>query len=218
MLSLHSVLPTAGDTKTISSTIGPLTRILRHLSSTQNIESTILLLPTKLSPSHAHKHSQKELRRRAEDSSAEETRLDLPSAFPTLRPEQYDGFASNTSNTTRPLPSVIPACFSSMSACTNTTNACSGHGKCYLAHNNCYKCRCNSTVVRVNDDGTKKTVQWGGGACEKKDVSVPFVLFASFGTVMLALIVGAIGMLYNMGSQPLPSVLAAGVVGPSARK
>lgn len=72
--------------------------------------------------------------------------------------------------------------------------------------------------MRVNDDGSKKTVQWGGGACEKKDISVPFVLFASFGTVMLALVAGAVGMLYSMGSQELPSVLGAGVVGPSARK
>ena len=47
-------------------------------------------------------------------------------------------------------------------------------------------------------------------ACEKKDVSVPFLLFAGFGTAMFAVIAGAIGMMYSMGSQDLPSVLAAG--------
>ena len=60
-------------------------------------------------------------------------------------------------------------------------------------------------------------MQWGGGACEKKDVSVPFLLFAGFGTAMFAVVAGAIGMLYSMGSQDLPSVLAAGVGGVGAR-
>lgn len=73
-------------------------------------------------------------------------------------------------------------------------------------------------MVRVNEDGTQKTVQWAGAACQKKDVSVPFLLFAGFGIVMAALIAGAIGMLYNMGSQELPSVIGAGVAGPKAGK
>jgi hypothetical protein len=47
---------------------------------------------------------------------------------------------------------------------------------------------------------------------------VEFVLFASFGVTMAALIMGVIGMMYSMGSQELPSVLGAGVVGTGARK
>ena len=93
-----------------------------------------------------------------------------------------------------------------------------GHGECHKAYNKCFKCKCTSTVVRVNDDGSKKTVQWGGNACEKKDVSVPFILFATFGVVFTMLIAGAISMLFGMGSEALPSVLSAGVAGPTARK
>ena len=72
--------------------------------------------------------------------------------------------------------------------------------------------------MRVNDDGTKKTTQWGGFACQKKDVSVPFILFATFGVFMAAVIAGGIGLLYNMGAEPLPSVIGAGVAGPKAGK
>ena len=68
-------------------------------------------------------------------------------------------------------------------------------------------------MVREYDDGSKKTVQWGGGACEKKDVSVPFILFASIGVGAATLVAGAIGMLYSMGSAELPKVLSAGVGG-----
>ena len=72
--------------------------------------------------------------------------------------------------------------------------------------------------MRENEDGTQKTVQWGGLACQKKDVSVPFFLFASFGVAMAALVFGAIGMLFSMGSEELPSVIGAGVAGPRAPK
>jgi hypothetical protein len=61
-------------------------------------------------------------------------------------------------------------------------------------------------------------VQWGGTACEKKDVSVEFWLFASFGIAMTGLVAGAIGLLYIMGTEELPSVIGAGVAGPRATK
>lgn len=210
-LAVKSVLPTTAES--IPSTIMSLKRILAHLLATQGVESTIVLLPSTLSapPVKGHEAAH-ELRRRADP---EETPL-------TLTPESHDDpvapLASNgTSNTTHPLPRVIPQCFASMGSCQNTTNHCSGHGDCYEARTNCFKCKCGTTVVRETEDG-KKTVQWGGGACEKKDVSVPFILFASFGIVMAALIAGVIGMMMSMGSEKLPSVLSAGVAGPTARK
>ncbi|KIW97617.1 uncharacterized protein Z519_01201 [Cladophialophora bantiana CBS 173.52] len=212
ILSLHSFLPT--NPSGVKTQLNSLIRILKHFSATDNVESTLLLLPpaNKLKiPKKKKAHSHKQAARAAQES--EEERLDLPSPvseFDTIRP------ANTSSNYT--LPSVIPACFASLSACENTTNSCSGHGSCYKAHSNCYKCRCGSTLVRVNEDGTKKTVKWGGNACQKKDVSVPFVLFASFGVVMAALIAGAIGMLYSMGAEELPSVIGAGVAGPRAPK
>jgi hypothetical protein len=100
----------------------------------------------------------------------------------------------------------------------NITNGCSDHGSCYKAHLNCYKCKCGTTVVREYANGGKKTVQWGGNACQKKDISVPFILFASFGILMTTLVAGGIGMLYGMGAKDLPSVLGAGVSGPRAQK
>jgi hypothetical protein len=205
ILSLHSVLPTSASAGSLSKTLGPLTRILRHLSATQNVESTILILPSKLAKSkssHTHKHHAR--------SNPEETPLDLP--YPTLSPATLAD-SNSTTNTTHPLPSAIPECFTSMDTCVNTTNACSGHGKCYEARNRCFKCKCHATLLRTNDDGSKKTIEWGGGACEKKDVSVPFVLFSFFAIFMLTVVFGAVGMLYSMGSEDLPKVLSAGVGG-----
>ncbi|EXJ78036.1 hypothetical protein A1O3_09196 [Capronia epimyces CBS 606.96] len=212
ILSLYGYLPT--NPSEVKTKLPSLIRILKHLSASENVESTVLLLPSKLSKTsdkHAHQHHA-----RTPETSEEEP-LDLPSATPkdTL---SLDNTASSNASKNFTLPSALPACFTSQSACENTTNLCSGHGSCYQAHANCFKCRCGTTLVRVNEDGTKKTVQWGGAACQKKDISTPFILFAGFGVVMTALIAGAIGMLFNMGSQELPSVIGAGVAGPKAGK
>ncbi|RMZ85231.1 hypothetical protein DV738_g194, partial [Chaetothyriales sp. CBS 135597] len=192
VLTLYSVLPESG--AGVPDSIQSLIRILKHLSATQGLESTLLLLPSKLVAEKAQKRST-------------ETPLDLH-LEPTLSPVEYSspvyGQASNLT-----LPDVVPQCFASKAACTNTTNACSGHGQCYAASASCFKCRCSATVERVYDDGSKKTVQWGGNACEKKDVSVPFIIFASFGLVFTALVVGGIGLLFSIGSEALPSVLSA---------
>ncbi|KIW23527.1 uncharacterized protein PV07_11719 [Cladophialophora immunda] len=218
ILSLHSFLPSnPSDVKT---KLNSLVRILKHFSATDNVESTLLLLPStkrlknpKKKKAHSHKHAA----RSAQES--EEERLDLPSTTPTPSSvSEFDTITPANTSSNFTLPSVIPACFASQSACENTTNSCSGHGSCYKAHSNCFKCRCTSTLVRINEDGTKKTVKWGGNACQKKDISVPFVMFASFGVVMTALVAGAIGMLYSMGAQELPSVIGAGVAGPRTAK
>jgi len=211
ILSLHGFLP--GNPSEVKSKLGPLVRILKHLAATENVESTLLLLPSKLSeptesPKNVHQHQA-----RSAQASEEEEPLDLPSSMPSL-----DTQAASNATKNFTLPSAVPACFSSQESCENTTNFCSGHGSCYKAHAKCYKCRCGSTLARVNEDGTKKTVQWGGAACEKKDISMPFILFATFGVAIAGLIAGSIGMLYNMGSQELPSVLGAGVAGPKAGK
>ncbi|ETN44410.1 uncharacterized protein HMPREF1541_10590 [Cyphellophora europaea CBS 101466] len=210
-LAVQSVLPTSPSS--IPSTIMPLKRILTHLLATQGVESTILLLPSSLSLSKPKSHeAAHELRRRTQP---EETPLALS---PDIKSHSTLLASNNTSNTTQPLPRNIPACFTSLASCSNTTNSCSGHGDCFEARPKCFRCKCGTTVVREDSEGRKKTVQWGGGACEKKDVSVPFVLFASFAVVIAALIAGVIGMMASMGAQKLPSVLSAGVAGPTARK
>lgn len=72
--------------------------------------------------------------------------------------------------------------------------------------------------MRKNSDGTVKTVQWGGPACQKKDVSIPFWLLAGFTVLLVGVVTWAIGLLYSVGSEELPSVIGAGVSGGKAQK
>lgn len=113
---------------------------------------------------------------------------------------------------------LAPVCHSSNSSCAEATNDCSGHGYCYLKHGsgdegstgNCYACRCQQTVVRKSD-GTTQKVQWGGPACEKKDISSPFFLIFGVSVLVIVTVGSAVGMLFGMGQEELPSVIAAGV-------
>lgn len=176
-------------------------------------ESTIVLLPsTATSPRSLPKNVHL-----ARQLSEDEEETLTTSSFPQLSTTQ-----SNSSNSSQPPKlapgTFLPTCFSSLSSCTNATNNCSGRGSCSKKHVGCYACRCSRTIVRYNDDGTTKSVQWGGTACEKKDISVEFWLFAGFGVAMMALVAGGIGLLYSMGAEELPSVIGAGVAGPRATK
>ncbi|KAJ5753845.1 uncharacterized protein N7511_007998 [Penicillium nucicola] len=126
---------------------------------------------------------------------------------------------------TQPLQSTLaPVCYASNSSCAEATNNCSGHGFCYLKFGsgaegttgNCYACQCQQSTIR-NSDGTTKTVQWGGSACQKRDISSPFFLIASVSLLVIVLVGSAIGMLFSMGSQELPSVISAGVGAPKTQ-
>ncbi|OQN99308.1 hypothetical protein B0A48_14284 [Cryoendolithus antarcticus] len=150
---------------------------------------------------------------------------------PLAEPSYHQSLSDNTSdhlqifksnNTqTRPLEGILPACFSSLSACQTTTRNCTGHGSCSLKYTDkdagsglgaCYSCACQASVVTT--DGKKKTTTWGGPACQKRDVSVEFWLIVLF-TVGLIFVVGfAVGTVWEMGSEELPSVIGAGVSGP----
>lgn len=72
--------------------------------------------------------------------------------------------------------------------------------------------------MRKNEDGSVKTVQWGGPACQKKDVSVPFWLLAGFSVLLVSAISWGVGLLYSVGSEELPSVIGAGVAMGKAQK
>ena len=185
---------------------------LASFASSDSQESTIVLLPTTASLSRSLPKQEHVARQAPEEN--EET-LSNPS-FPQLSTMQ-----SNSSNSSEPPKlapgTFLPTCFNSESACANATNNCSGHGSCSKKHSGCYACSCARTIVRYNDDGTTKSVQWGGAACEKKDISVEFWLFASFAIAMTAMVAGTIGMLYSMGAEELPSVIGAGVAGPRAK-
>ena len=171
-------------------------------------ESTIVLLPT---AARSPRPLSKRTHFARQVSEEEEETLSVPSS-PQLSTAQ-----SNSSPPKLAPGTFLPTCFSSESSCTSATNSCSGHGPCLEKYAGCYACRCSRTIVRYNDDGTTKTVQWGGTACEKKDISTEFWLFASFGIAMTALISGTVALLYSMGSEKLPSVIGAGVAGPRAK-
>lgn len=127
---------------------------------------------------------------------------------------------------------VLSICHNSLKACIATTNNCSGHGVPYLKYSKapsnaskasseaaqaCYACNCTITV-RKNKDGTVKTTQWGGPACQKRNVSVPFWLLAGFSIALVATLSWAVGLLFSIGQEDLPSVIGAGVAGPRAQK
>lgn len=140
--------------------------------------------------------------------------------------EFSSGYASSLVNVTA-LPGILPACFTSQSACESVTRNCSGHGRCYKKYTdadaddkspakNCYSCQCSATVTK-NEEGQTLTTNWGGPACQKKDISVQFWLIALFTVGMMFLVGFAIGEVWGMGDEDLPSVIGAGVSGPVKR-
>ena len=126
-----------------------------------------------------------------------------------------------------PLPGILPACFPSLSACESMTRNCSGHGSCskkYTDANaptdsrykNCFACQCSATTKESGSGGVT-TTYWAGPACQKKDVSVQFWLIALFSVAMVGLVSFAVGQVWSMGDEELPSVIGAGVSGPVKR-
>jgi len=135
----------------------------------------------------------------------------------------HDGNNKSNNATTSP-HGILPVCFPSISTCRNATHSCSGHGTCVLKYNNrdgdgetkCFSCACTNST-RTNEDGTKKTTYWGGPACQKEDVSMPFWLLGGMTVLLVSVVMWGIGLLSEMGAQELPSVIGAGVAGPRAK-
>ncbi|KAK5124231.1 hypothetical protein LTR85_001934 [Meristemomyces frigidus] len=126
-----------------------------------------------------------------------------------------------------PLPGILPSCFTSQSQCETQTRNCTGHGSCYKKftdnsakeqsrYKDCYSCGCSASV-QTTSDGKTKTTYWGGPACQKRDVSVQFWLIALFTVGIVFVVMFAVGSVWEMGSQELPSVIGAGVSGPVKR-
>lgn len=135
---------------------------------------------------------------------------------------ETDSLAAISASNTTVLAGILPQCFSSQSACRNMTRNCTGHGSCSLKYTDrdasspggapCWSCSCTADV-RTNPDGTKKTTNWGGPACQKKDVVMPFWLLAGFTVILVFLISWGVGLLLSMGNEELPSVIGSGVSG-----
>ncbi|KAI6827712.1 hypothetical protein KC340_g5427 [Hortaea werneckii] len=174
--------------------------------------------------------SQATLRKRSSsrpiaEAPLEDTSASSDSSFTThdfTAPVPAEEFHSNKKNTTTsPLPGILPQCFASLSACEETTRNCSGHGSCYKKftdnsasdtsrYRDCYVCGCKATVKETSSDGGKTTTHWGGSACQKRDVSVEFWMLALFSIGFVFLISFAVGSVWEMGGEELPSVIGAG--------
>ena len=214
-----------------SATIGNLYlawhKALSNSAQHAAIESTMLVLPSERMPPPLKLASQM-VRRDGEEPlsvplvsiTQSDTDNTLSSATTSDNNEQNASLSSSSSSSPLPpLGTFLPSCFATNQTCNERTNSCSAHGVCYAKTSQCFTCRCGTTIVRQDGDGKNtKTVQWGGSACERKDVSVPFFLLAGFAVTMTALVAGGIGMLYSMGSEQLPSVIGAGVTGPRAHR
>jgi hypothetical protein len=130
-------------------------------------------------------------------------------------------------NSSLPIKTTLKQCFSSEDACNKLTASCSGHGSCFKKFTEkvpnsdeeraeCWSCGCKPTVVE-RGSGQQK-IYWGGSACQKKDVTMQFWLIAGFSIALVSAITWGIGLMYSIGQEQLPSVLGAGVAGPTARK
>ncbi|MCJ1402625.1 hypothetical protein MMC11_005845 [Xylographa trunciseda] len=148
-----------------------------------------------------------------------------PYTSPPAVQDSVPKYVYTTNSTSRPKV-TMPICHSTEALCVTTTQSCSGHGKCYKKNrdgtgeetaNDCWACGCTASVIK-HEDGGIKTTNWGGPACQKKDVSVPFFLLAGFTIFILATLSWGIGLLYSIGEEDLPSVIGAGVTGPRAQK
>jgi hypothetical protein len=114
---------------------------------------------------------------------------------------------------------VAPLCYTSLESCISSTNNCSGHGECYQKTNgtnvaaSCFACQCQPQFESFSS-GKKsftRTSYWGGGACQKEDISGPFWLMTIFSVVMVGLVAWVLGLLYSVGEEKLPGVIGAGV-------
>lgn len=162
--------------------------------------------------------SQSQLSRRQQ---AEEPMTEEAPTFSSPVTQSKQVYASNSTGPSKPLVKVPPSCYISLDACNNSTNSCSGHGECYQktgktsGSTTCYACFCKPTKYffkqGVNKVPSYRIIYWGGGACQKEDVSGPFWLFAISSVVMVGLVGWAIGMLFSIGEEKLPGVIGAGV-------
>lgn len=118
---------------------------------------------------------------------------------------------------------ILPICHSTRPSCMAATGNCSGHGTCYKKHDSkssdseekgCWACGCDKKGTVQNNRRT----HWGGPACSKEDISAPFFLLAGITIALVAAITWGVGLMYSIGQEDLPSVIGAGVAGPTARK
>ncbi|TDZ32948.1 putative endoplasmic reticulum membrane protein [Colletotrichum spinosum] len=206
------------DVKKDSSIINSLTdnvSLLRQLAINGEMETVVIAMPesSRNSKTRSWSSQPQELRRRQVEEVMTES-------------DDHDSPAPTTPAVHSSAPFVgeikrgsIPSCFSSEEACVKDTKNCTGHGKCVNKYaradgkssGTCFACACLATPNNSTNSKTKSITHWGGPACSKIDVSVPFWLFTGFGIAMIGVLTFAIGLLFNVGEEQLPGVIGAGV-------
>ncbi|KAL7786372.1 hypothetical protein V8C37DRAFT_392123, partial [Trichoderma ceciliae] len=179
---------------------------LTSLAKIGEMQTTLLLLPVINESSGSKQGSdQQQLRRRQAERVISSFHKTAAPVAPT---------SSVVKNTLKPPSGPIPACFDSLDSCVSKTGNCSHQGQCLNKYGSadaggsvCFTCHCLST--RTEEDGP--LTHWAGPTCAKKDISVPFWLFAGFTLLMLGTLSLAVTMLYNVGGEKLPGVIGAGV-------
>jgi hypothetical protein len=121
----------------------------------------------------------------------------------------------------------LPSRYASLVDCQRATANCTGHGHCRVVYSETgssdrrydfYGCVCDIPELERSKDGSvRKTTRFGGAACQKVDVSVPFWILLSTTVFLILVVYMGVGMLFYMGNEELPSVLGAGVSGPRAK-
>ncbi|CEO58516.1 hypothetical protein PMG11_03235 [Penicillium brasilianum] len=176
---------------------------LKEMTLTESFEITALMVPAA--------DASRDFTRISRRDTGSQPRSTASDAQSTLQKSAEDLAASSSL--------LAPVCHASNSSCSDATNNCSGHGQCYLKSSSgdaqCFACRCQATV-RTKSDGTKQKIYWGGPACQKEDISSPFFLIAGVTVLVIVLASSAVGMLFSMGQEELPSVIGAGVGGSKA--
>lgn len=226
--SHHAMLSFAVDNK---QRLQALTQAIRRLTTDAFSQPTSLTLVFNPPAASGTKPSKSPfgLTKAKRDSKAQRQPAEKPllTAHKAVTSDAYTAPEPISPNfASKPLSGPIPTCFPSLHACERGTNNCTSHGECVLkwstetngdgGKQDCFGCACTKPEVRKNKDGTKKTTNFGGAACHKKDVVFPFWLLAGTTVGIIGVITFGLGMLYEMGNQELPSVIGAGVSGPKA--
>ncbi|KAL1850799.1 hypothetical protein Plec18170_006633 [Paecilomyces lecythidis] len=213
---LKITLPSQMDRKekaTLSNTLSSLFNNLSSFAAKSEQETTVLLLPLTDGTTKQKRNARYEAKENTLKPASQQAASSKSSDLHTSR---YESSVPST---------LMPVCYLSESACVESTNNCSGHGQCYRKYGSkdessrgdCYACKCVETKEK-NKDGSVRTVQWGGPACQKKDVSTPFFLLAGITVGIVFAVASGIGMLFSVGQQELPSVIGAGVGAPRAQR
>ena len=217
------------DKKAYNQATFALKAAFQNLSRLPNtVELTIVLIPP---PSSKTKHTDYGIYENPSTLHARQFQPEEPLSAPS-EPSPSNPSPKSPANNPHTLAKnstlfkgPLRVCHPNLEAAQLATNNCSSHGTVYKKFAtpeddvaDCYACKCNKTII-TNDEGkTIKTIFWGGPACQKKDVSVPFFLLAGFTIAMLGAVSWGIGLLFSIGQEELPSVIGAGVAGPRAQK